>query len=188
MVARAEAGDETVDFLALRLAYLESPEYARGRAASGKVAELREAMFKAMSAKDVPTVRAKAAETLKLIYVDLEAQKARYQSCEYLHDEVCAVRGKRVEMGLLKSLVSTGNGHSCATGWQVVTVDEEYFILHMLGLDLRKQSLVNEGGHECDKMDVTDEKKKRKTYYFDIGAMMTAQQKLLDAREKELKK
>src|SRR6185436_19620262 len=70
MVAQAEAG-EPVNFLALRMAYLKSPAFAAGRSASDQVLELRKEMFAAMKADDARTVRAKADETLKLVYIDL---------------------------------------------------------------------------------------------------------------------
>jgi uncharacterized protein DUF4919 len=168
-------------------AILQSPLFARGGEVSSRVRDLRQEMFAAMEANDVPGVREKARQTLELLYIDLEAQKARYQSCAALHDEACAERGKRIEMGLLKSVVSTGNGHSCATAWKVVTIDEEYFVLRMLEMELRRQSLVDRGGHVCDEMAVTDPKGKRRTYYFDVGAMLAAQERLMEARQAQKK-
>jgi hypothetical protein len=174
MVARAEAGDEAIDFLALRKAYLASPALARGVAAKGRVSELRQSMFAAMKSGDSARVLANAKETLSLVYIDLEAQKGRYQACAALKDDECARRGKRVEQGLLRSIVSSGDGRSCATAWNAVTIDEEYFVLRMLDMQLRQQAVVSEGGRVCDKMDVTDETGQPRTHYFDIGAMMQA--------------
>lgn len=179
LVARAEAGDETVDFLEMRMAYLKSPAFAQGRAAALKVRDLRTAMFAAMSSGDVKAVNAKAKETLALVYIDLEAQKARYQSCAKLGDEACAVRGKRIELGLLKSVISAGNGLSCAAAWKVVLVDEEYFVLRIRDMNLTRQSLVQDGARVCDKMEVTDETGKPATYYFDVGDMLKAEEALL---------
>jgi hypothetical protein len=179
LVARAEAGDETVDFLEMRMAYLQSPAFAQGRAAALEVRGLRTAMFAAMSSGDVKAVNAKAKETLGLVYIDLEAQKARYQSCAKLGDEACAAQGKRIELGLLKSVISAGNGLSCAAAWKVVLVDEEYFILRIRDMNLTRQSLVQDAGRVCDKMEVTDETGKPATYYFDVGDMLKAEDALL---------
>ena len=179
LVARAEAGDESVDFLEMRMAYLQSPAFAQGMAAAPQVRDLRTAMFAAMSSGDIKAVNAKAKETLALVYIDLEAQKARYQSCVKLGDGACAVQGKRIELGLLKSVVSAGNGLSCATAWKVVRVDEEYFILRIRDMKLTRQSLVQDGGRVCDKMEVADETGKPATYYFDVGDMLKSEQALL---------
>jgi hypothetical protein len=182
LVERAESG-EAVDFDELRLAYLDSPEFAQGRAAHDRVLDLRKAMFEAMKADDAATARARADETLKLVYVDLHAQKARHQACAILKDQTCAERGKRVATGLLKSVVSSGNGRSCGTAWKVVTVDEEYFVLDILEMDLSQQSLVDRDGHTCDQMDVKDGAGRPRTYYFDVGSMLAAQQRLLEQRQ-----
>jgi hypothetical protein len=181
LVERAEAGDDKVDFLEMRMAYLQSPAFLKGRAAVQRVRDLREAMFSAMSSGDNRAVNAKAEETLRLVYIDLEAQKARYQSCARLGDEACAAQGKRIEQGLLKSVVSLGNGRSCLTAWKVVRVDEEYFILRMLDMSVTHQSVVEEGGRVCDKMEVTDEAGDPAIYYFDIGDMLKAEEALLTA-------
>jgi hypothetical protein len=181
LVARAEAGDDKVDFLEMRMAYLDSPAFAQGRSAIPQVHDLRTAMFAAMSSGDYKAVNARANETLGLVYIDLEAQKARYQSCAKLGDEACAARGKRIELSLLKSVVSPGNGLSCARAWKVVRIDEEYFVLRMLDMKLTRQSLVQDGGRICDKMEVTDETGKPSTYYFDVGDMLKAEEALLTA-------
>lgn len=179
LVARAEAGDDKVDFLEMRMAYLESPAFEAGWAAAPRVRDLRTEMFAAMSSRDIKAVYAKAKETLALVYIDLEAQKARYQSCAKLGDEACAVQGKRIELSLLKSVVSPANGLSCATAWKVVRVDEEYFVLRMLEMKLTRQSVVQDDSRVCDKMEVTDETGKPATYYFDVGDMLKAEQALL---------
>jgi hypothetical protein len=185
-VAHAKAGDPTVDFLAMRMAYLESPEFARGEAAKARVRELRQLMFAAMDARNHSAVRDRARETLALVYIDLDAQKAQSQACAALHDDACASRGKRVEMGLLKSIVSTGDGHSCASGWKVVTIDEEYFVLQMIDTKVRRQSIAQEGPHVCDKMEVADSDGQAQTYYFDIGAMLAAQERWLRSPSKSV--
>jgi hypothetical protein len=178
MVAQAEAG-EAVNFLALRMAYLKSPAFAAGRSASDQVLELRKEMFAAMKADDARTVRAKADETLKLVYIDLEAHKARYQSCAALGDQACAARGKLIETGLLQSVVSGGDGRTCSTAWKVVTVDEEYFVMRMLEVELRQQALVDEDGHQCDRMAVTSAGGEERTYYFEVGPMLDAAERAL---------
>jgi hypothetical protein len=176
LVARAESGDETVDWGALRRAYLKSPAFDRARETKERRLELRKAMFAAMAAHDPAAVLARARETLDLLYVDLEAQKARAQACGLLKDTQCEKRGRHIELGLLRSIISSGDGLSCATAWQVVTVDEEHFVLRMNDEDWHRQTLVQEGNHVCDKMDVTDEAGQPQTHYFGVGALLAAEE------------
>ena len=174
LVARAESGDETVDWGALRRAYLKSPAFDRARGAADRLLELRKAMFAAMAAHDHAAVLARARESLDLVYIDLEAQKARAQACAVMKDTECEKRGRRIELGLLRSIISSGDGLSCASAWQVVTVDEEYFILRMSNDEWHRQTLVQERDKICDKMDVTDEAGQPQTHYFDVGALLAA--------------
>jgi len=182
LVARAESGDETLDWGALRRAYLKSPAFERARAEREQLMALRRAMFAAMATHDAATVLAKARASLDLVYVDLEAQKARAQACAVLEDTECEKRGRRIELGLLRSIISSGDGHSCASAWQVVTVDEEYFVLRMKGETLHRQTVVNEGNQVCDKMEVTDEADQAHIYYFDVGALLAADEARLNGR------
>lgn len=179
LVARAEAGDETVDLLALRRAYLESPAFAQAPAQLDRVAELRAQMVAAISARDHATVRDRARAILALQYIDLPAQKARYQACQALEDDACASRGRYVEHAMLQSIVSSGDGRSCAHAWNAVTVDEEHFVLRMIDAKLQRQSVATEGDKVCDRLDITDVAGQPSTYYFDITAMLSAENKAL---------
>jgi hypothetical protein len=147
-----------------------------------KVATLRKEMLEAMEKDGDPkVVLAKAREILELSYVDLDAQKARRQACAVLHDEPCAERGRRIELGMLKSLVQSGDGKSCATGWKVVTVDEEYFVMRMVEARPKEQSLVSEAGYECDAM-LVDRDGRRQTMYFDVTEVLKARARQLGER------
>jgi hypothetical protein len=179
LVTRAEAGDATVDLLALRRAYLDSPAFAQAPARLDRIAELRAQMVAAISARDHATVRDRARAILALQYIDLSAQKARYQACQALNDDECASRGLQVERAMLRSIVASGDGRSCAHAWNAVTVDEEYFVLRMIDAKLERQSVVTEGDKVCDKMDTTDGSGQPSTHYFDITAMLSAQRKAL---------
>jgi len=64
--------------------------------------------------------------------------------------------------------VNNGDGKSCENGWSVIQVSEEYFILKMLGVELNKQSIDNDGGI-CDRMEVVDENGEKLIYYFEVS-------------------
>jgi len=61
------------------------------------------------------------------------------------------------------------------TGWPVVQVEEEYFILGMLGANVRKQSVDNTGG-VCDRIEV-ETPEGNATYYFEISKVFEGYKK-----------
>lgn len=178
LVAKAAAHDATTDFRALRLAYLDSKAHERAGAQLEKADRLREAMFMAARAQDHATVRSNAEQILSIDYTDLWAHKLLRQSCVALKDQPCAELHHFVEFGLLDSIMHSGDGKSCATGWEAVQIAEEYFVLGMMGVKSEMQSLVQDGGHNCDAMQGTDPKGAKVTYYFNIDAMMAAEAKM----------
>jgi hypothetical protein len=166
LVRKAESG-EAVDFLALRRAYPKSAAFLRAGPAADRLGAWREQMFDAMRRGDAKAVRENARNILAVIYIDLDAQKALQQSCKALGDDACATHHHDVEFGLLGSIIASGDGKTCATGWKVVTVDEEYFILRMLDFELERQTGPGSEGM-CDTMAGTRQGKPA-TYYFDVA-------------------
>jgi len=100
---------------------------------------------------------------LEIDYTSMFAHKYIQQTAKILEDTVLYKKHHHIEFGLLKSIVHNGDGKSCKTSWEVTQIEEEYFILSMIGAELNTQTL--EG--LCDRMDVTQDNDK-KTYYFGI--------------------
>lgn len=166
LVRKAETDATRVDFLALRRAYPKSAALLRAGAAADRLGTWRKQMFDAMGRGDAKAVRETARKILTVVYIDLEAQKALQQSCKMLADDACTTHYHDVEFGLLKSIIASGDGKTCATGWEVVTVDEEYFILHMLGFNLDRQTGPGPDGM-CDAMAGTRDGMPL-TYFFNV--------------------
>jgi hypothetical protein len=104
---------------------------------------------------------------LSIDYTDMEAHKILHQTYKILEDMPNSKKYHDIEFGLLNSIIKKGDGKTCQTAWPVIQINEEYFILQMLGAKFQRQSVDNTGGL-CDKMEVqTDEGKK--TYYFEIS-------------------
>jgi hypothetical protein len=78
----------------------------------------------------------------------------------------------------LQSILKSGDGKTCNTGWEVVSVGEEYFIIGMMGDTPRNQSLQG-GKPSCDVLQVTDEKGAPQTYYFRIDAVLKDEMSML---------
>jgi len=169
LVARADAGDQAVDFRALRLAWLDSA--ARKRSAAANTRQLRGDLFAAVPTNDAEKIAAAARQVLSAIYIDMDAQKLLRQACTVLKDQACADRHHFVEFGLLKSIMMSGDGKSCETGWQAVSIDEEYFVLRIEDLKRDRQALIT-GPHTCDRLDATDAKGNTHALFFNIDAFI----------------
>ncbi|HEV2992622.1 MAG TPA: DUF4919 domain-containing protein, partial [Candidatus Angelobacter sp.] len=90
-----------------------------------------------------------------------------------------------VEMGLLKSLRSSGDGKSAATAMKVISVDEEYFILHMMGQIMKSQALSTCEGKPCDVMTTEDrESKQEETWYFNVEIPLNRTRKAIEDSQK----
>jgi len=164
LVARAEQDDQTVDFRALRRAWMDSAARKRRQPTD----ELRKAMFEAANARRDAEVAAKARAILAQDYTDLYAHKFLRQACAAMGDAACAAHEHFVEFGMLKSIVANGDGQSMATAWEVISIPEEHFVIAMMGAQPQEQALLNGGGRMYDRMDVLDDKGAKHSLYFDI--------------------
>jgi hypothetical protein len=171
LVSKAEGGDETIDFRALRFAYIESAAYKRARS-DNALRELQERLSIAAKAGAHEQVRSIALQILSIEYINLYGHKFLRQSCAKLNDDGCEKRHHHIEFGLLRSITSSGDGKSCDTAWEVVSLEEEYFILNMLGMKPYQQALINSSKHRCDEMRVTDKNGSEKIYYFNVDAVL----------------
>lgn len=174
LVHKAHAQDSTVSFRDLRIAYLNSSASKLTANTLAELKSLRRDMFDAVAHNDAPVIRSKAEAILNIKYIDMDAHKLLRQSCAVLADKACEDRHRFTGLGLLRSIVSIGDGKSCKSAWEVVAVEEEYFVLRMIGEKLKEQSVVQEGGKICDKMQVVNEKQEPTTRYFDINHVFSS--------------
>lgn len=77
----------------------------------------------------------------------------------------------------MNSILKNGDGKTCATAWPVIQIEEEYFILQMMGAKLKQQSIDNEGGI-CDKMEVKVDGNE-KIFYFDTAKVFEGYKKFV---------
>ena len=76
---------------------------------------------------------------------------------------------------MLNSIVKNGDGKSCDTAWPVVQIEEEYFILDMLGAKVTTQGVYSKGGL-CDRMEVATEQGGQ-VYYFGVDRIFKRYEK-----------
>lgn len=177
---RLRSGDQSVDFIAFRK--------AAGEAGVESDIKARDALFAAARNHDFPKMLDAANSVLKSNYADLDAHYFAKIAAKELGKPELAEFHNWVEMGLLKGLRSTGDGRSQATAMKVISVDEEYFIIRMMGQMPGSQSLSQCNGNPCDIMKTTDpESNTEQTWYFDASIPMNRMAKALGEDKKSKK-
>jgi len=169
LVARAAAHDTDTDFHALRFAWLNSA--ARKRQSEMTLGNVIKEMMAAAQANDHGKVRDKAVELLSAQYTDMRGHLYLSHACDLLKDAPCAEQARFVALGLMQSIMSSGDGKSCDTGWDAALISEEYALLSFMGLQMQRQALVS-GQHPCDAMTAKNEKGESVTYFFKIDRIM----------------
>ena len=72
-------------------------------------------------------------------------------------------------MSLVDSILDSGDGRDFASAFKVITVEEEYAVLRVLGLRVMGQALVTHDGSQFDQMQVKEPKSgKELVLYFNI--------------------
>ena len=108
----------------------------------------------------------KIEEILKDDYVDMDAHITASLSYRGLGDNNKADFHKSVYIGLVNSILSSGDGKTANTAFVVITTHEEYIVLRALGLYPGSQSLMHIEGHTFDVLTATDPKTKESVKIF----------------------
>ena len=177
LVARAAKGDKAVDFHALRIAYLTSA--ARAAENAPDISQLKEAMVRAIDAvaadrdaaaiaRDNEAVRTLAAQVLSRRWIDIDVHAVMTTACDLLKNKDCSDESEFVVDGLMKSILASGDGKSCAKGWEVISAREEYVVMAMEDADVKRSDFVQDGGHTCQVLEADDGKGGKLTFYFNV--------------------
>jgi hypothetical protein len=176
-VKQLELGQTAIDYREFRESFIESEQFKIASQKSKDFDSLKKEMYAQMNKENSQEVINLTKKMLSIDYTSLIAHKILRQTYKIIGDTTNASKYKTIQFGLLNSIVKNGDGKTCATAWPVIQIEEEYFILQMLGADLLKQSTDNTGG-VCDKMEVKTEEGDKKTYYFKINKVFEGYKKL----------
>jgi len=158
LVQRVRSGDQTVDLGELR--------QAAGEAGIESDRDAREHLMTTARNHDFKKMEEAAEAVLKSNYADLDAHFFARVAAKELGKPEQEEFHRWVEMGLLQSLRNTGDGKSPETAMEVISVDEEYFILRMMSQQLKRQELSTCAGARCDIMITTDPESKQEFMWF----------------------
>jgi hypothetical protein len=171
LLAAAKAGDQPIDWGALRLAYADSAEFDL---MGSRTDEPRTAMFQALNAGDYKAALIQAGKVIDQDYVDIDAHVVCDLADQRLGDAAAAKRQHDIVLGLLRS-VRTGDGSTPATAFSVITVGEEYAVMRAFAMKVTSQALIRDGGHSYDQLNVTDSDGKPRSFFFLIDRVLAAE-------------
>jgi hypothetical protein len=166
LVRRLEAGETSINYREFRDSFLESEQFKVVGNEQPNLDTLRKTLHELMQTSKYADIVAVAKKMLSLDYTDMEAHKILQQTYKKLGDVSNQKKYHDIEFGLLNSIVKSGDGKTCRTGWPVIQVTEEYFILAMLGAKVLQQSVDPEG--PCDRIEAQTDQGKT-VYYFEIS-------------------
>lgn len=179
LLMRARAGDSTVDYGALRLAYAARPGYD----AYDTRMDLRDPMIRNYRATQYDSALYYGEKILAANFVDIGAHAICGFASEQLNNTAGRDAHFAVRNALIRSILKTGDGLSAATAFTVIAISEEYAVLGALGLEMKKQALIQENGHAYDKMTVLDTQSgKDLTLYFNIDIPFGGLNKMLKGK------
>jgi hypothetical protein len=148
-----------VDFLALRTEFGDRSDFTAICESGRPVRE----WHKASEASDWQTLLASTAKWLDGCPVDIDAHYLSAVANERASQHVEAGAHATWFRGLVDSVLGSGSGNSSESPYVVISLDEEYAVLRALGLQPKRQTLLNGG---IDAISTTDASGNESTVYF----------------------
>jgi hypothetical protein len=165
LVEKLRKGERDVDFTELRMSFTETEDFSP----YGGDKDARAAMFAALNAQKWDEALKQSAKVLEKNYADINAHFGAFIANTRKGDTAKADFHKFVALGLVNSVRGAGDGKSMEQAFVVISTDEEYALLNILGLRPGGQSLMQGGGHAYDMLEAVDPKTNQKhEFYFQI--------------------
>jgi hypothetical protein len=176
-VMQLETGKIDIDYTDFRNSFLESKQFSKK---STNYDNLKKQVYAEIKNRNYTEIVKLTKAMLSIDYTSMFAHKYLQQTYKILGDTINKAKYHDIEFGLLNSITKSGDGKTCETGWHVTQIEEEYFILSMLGADLQTQSINSGGKNTCDKMVVKTEEGETKAYYFEANKVFEMEAKMFE--------
>ena len=173
---KLESGQTDIDYPAFRESFIQSRQFIIASGKSGEMDKLTKEMYAKMHKSDYSAIIKITKKMLSIDYTNMMAHKILRQTYKIIGDSINAQKYKAIQFGLMNSIIKNGDSKTCETGWPVIQVEEEYFILQMLDAELVSQSLITSNG-VCDKMEVKINNETR-IIYFETSKVFEGYKKL----------
>jgi uncharacterized protein DUF4919 len=165
--ARVQSGDLNIDWRDLRLdavvADVDGP-FDWHQANTAGVA--------AFNAGDYEEALHKGQEIIQHNLANGDGHFLAMVSLKHLGKQEETAKEKLIVNQIFQSIMSSGDGKTADTAWFTVSTSEEYFVIRILGLRSKSQSLVKKGTHSLDEMTVVGEDGKDTTLWFNADTDM----------------
>lgn len=175
MVKKVQGGDLSINFADLRMKYAASPKY-EPEEGSDQIKE----MYGKLNAKDFKGALDEANAVLAKQYVNIDAHVVASFAAAGLQDDAAGKLHHDIAVGLARSILDSSDGASTDTAYKVISVQEEYAIMRLMGWMPGKQSYLSQRSRTYDKMEMIDRKDNSAvTRYFDVTLSDQAMMKSL---------
>jgi len=155
----AEAGTKE------RMAFVHSPKY---NPYDTSIRDIRKAVWKLIDAKSYQKALVEADKGLAVDPVDIEVLMGKAAALRELKDDR-ADQFRARWMALADAILVSGDGKSFVSAFKVISVDEEYAVIGLIGLESENQALQAEHGSMFDVLTVHPRESKNSfDLYFNI--------------------
>jgi hypothetical protein len=169
LVERVKNGDLTVDLGELRESFTETPAYR------AMMMTAYQALWTPLNRKDFEGALQIAEKVLGTNYVEINAHMVASIAHQQLGNAPRADYHRTIANGLLKVVMSKGDGATAETAWVVIDISEEYAVMRALSLSMQSQGLSVKDGTNLDVLQVIDMRTKEpRTLYFNVDRSMAA--------------
>lgn len=175
LLGKLKKGETGIDFKKLRFAFTETKNYSP----YGNRSEDATRMSQLYREKNYKEALKSAEKVLETSYVDINAHFVAAISSNEIGNSEKAEFHKKVYLGLINSIISSKDGKSARTAFEVIYVPEEYSVLSYLGYQRGSQALVNENGSKFDVLTVTNpQNNETLKLYFNIDTVWKGYEKV----------
>lgn len=167
IVAQLKRGDTDVNYAVFRLAYAASDGY--DPYGTGAQNRSRRMLVAFVDPEASAAALAIADSVLADNYTDINAHIVTSVLVGRQQDSARSAYHTAVARGLVGSIIDGGAGRSPESPMHVISVDEEYAVLRVLGFEGSDQAAVDCGEARCDRLEARDiDTGETHTLYFDV--------------------
>jgi hypothetical protein len=150
-----------IDYKQFRISYIYSEKYKEK--ATSKYYHLKKKVSQYVKKKKTNKIINACQKMLAIDYTSMFAHQHIQKTAKSLGNSTLHKRHHDLEFGLLKSIVHNKDGKSCETAWEITQLEEKYFILNLLGVQIKQQELKE----FCDQVDIK-KGTNNETYYLKL--------------------
>jgi hypothetical protein len=167
---KAQESNSNMDFTKLRMAHTRTENYDPY---SVYFNLLKAEMISAINNNKFVDVLKIAHEILEKNSVNIYAHRACAIAYGQLNDKEKEDFHSRTVRGLLTSILQSGDGRTKESAFVVISTDEEYALVNMLGFQIKSQSSIEDDDHQYDLLQVYDPKSQKDfNLYFNIDILL----------------